>query len=79
MRYRHNDDYPVIHAISQAIRKTVEQAAAQARVDLLVELGERDDQVRCPVELIKKTVAEPDNLGFVPRECFVKLQLRRRE
>lgn len=76
MRHRQNDDHPVIHAIHQAVRRTVEQAAANPGVNQLIEFGKRGDQTYRPIELIQKTEAEPDNLGFVPCKGFIKLLSR---
>ena len=76
MRHRHNDDHSVIHAIHQAVRKTVQQTAANSGIDLLIECRERGDQAHRPVELIQKTIAQPDNLGFVSRKRLIKLLLR---
>ena len=79
MRHRQNDDHLVIHAINQTVRKTVEQATANSGVDLLIERRECGGQAHRPVEFIQKTVAQSDNLGFVPREGFIELQLRGRK
>lgn len=76
MRYRHNDDHSIIYAIQRAVRKTVQQTAANSWLDLLVE---RRDQTHRPIELVQEPVAQPDNLGLVPRKRLVKRLLRRRE
>ena len=72
----HDDDRVIVPAIKQTVRKPVKQAAANSWADLLIEFRKRDGQTHRPVEFIQKTVAQADNLGFIPREGFVKLQLR---
>ena len=69
-------DHVVVLAVQQTVRRPVEQATANSWADLLIKFRKRDGQTHRPVEFIQKTVAQADNLGFVPREGFVKFQLR---
>ncbi len=74
-----NNDGAFCDAVENAVGESIHQTTPDFFIDKRLELRIADDKVEGLIEFIKKFVAEPDGLLFIPGKSVVKIGLRSRQ